>query len=72
MLAVLTRATVPEAAHVHLQTLAATLHELRCCLSFVLMHTCMQLDGSQMDGQPLATPDDCLQAEAIAREDPQV
>jgi hypothetical protein len=25
-----------------------------------------------MDGQPLATPDDCLQAEAIARQDPQV
>lgn len=25
-----------------------------------------------MDGQPLATPDDCLQAEAIARADPKV
>lgn len=25
-----------------------------------------------MDGQPLATPDDCLLAEAIAREDPTV
>lgn len=25
-----------------------------------------------MDGQPLATPDDCLHAEAIARADPRV
>lgn len=32
----------------------------------------MQLDGSQLEGQPLATPDDCLLAEAIARKDPQV
>ncbi|KAF6253735.1 copper amine oxidase [Scenedesmus sp. NREL 46B-D3] len=32
----------------------------------------VKLDGSQMDGQPLATPDDCLEAEAIARQDPQV
>jgi primary-amine oxidase len=32
----------------------------------------MQIDGSQLDGQPLATPDDCLEAEAIARVDPQV
>jgi hypothetical protein len=25
-----------------------------------------------MDGQPMATPDDCLEAEAIARADPKV
>ncbi|WIA36385.1 hypothetical protein OEZ86_007700 [Tetradesmus obliquus] len=32
----------------------------------------VKLDGSQLEGQPLATPDDCLLAEAIARKDPQV
>jgi Cu2+-containing amine oxidase len=30
----------------------------------------LQLEG--LDGQPLATPDDCLQAEAIARDDARV
>jgi hypothetical protein len=35
--------------------------------SFVL-----QMDGSKMDGQPLATPDDCLEAEAIAKGSTQV
>lgn len=32
----------------------------------------LQLDGDSMPGQPLATPDDCLDAEAIARDDPAV
>lgn len=32
----------------------------------------VQIDGRDMDGQPLATPDDCLEAEAIARADPRV
>ncbi|KAI8464298.1 MAG: copper amine oxidase [Monoraphidium minutum] len=30
------------------------------------------LDGDKMDGQPLATPDDCLEAERIARACPRV
>lgn len=32
----------------------------------------LQLSGADLDGQPLATPDDCLLAEAIARDDAQV
>jgi len=31
-----------------------------------------QMDGNTMDGQPLATPDDCLEAERIARASPRV
>lgn len=31
-----------------------------------------KMDGRDMDGQPLATPDDCLEAERIARESPRV
>lgn len=46
------------------QHLGLTLHLWDACPT--------QLDGSKLDGQPLATPDDCLLAEAIARDDPQV
>jgi primary-amine oxidase len=33
------------------------------------VHEWLVLDGATLDGQPLATPDDCLQAEAIVRAD---
>jgi hypothetical protein len=38
--------------------------------SHIPSHT--QIDGNSMDGQPLATPDDCLEAERIARASPRV
>lgn len=41
-------------------------------LLVLLLYLLLQLSGSQLDGQPLATPDDCLLAEAIARDDVRV
>lgn len=43
-----------------------------CCVFLCSPVNVCQLTGHQLDGQPLATPDDCLLAEAIAREDPEV
>eukprot|EP00878_Enallax_costatus_P018606 GHUV01019596.1.p1 GENE.GHUV01019596.1~~GHUV01019596.1.p1 ORF type:complete len:681 (+),score=180.46 GHUV01019596.1:3034-5076(+) len=46
--------------------------DLRSHVSTSAVVSWVKLNGSQLDGQPLATPDDCLLAEAIARDDPQV
>eukprot|EP00877_Chromochloris_zofingiensis_P005949 jgi/Chrzof1/1607/Cz10g14120.t1 len=71
------RSSLPRLAFCILQTpphflVYEAVVDLRAHATAAAVVSWTKLDGDSMPGQPLATPDDCLDAEAIARDDPAV